>query len=118
MLRIAWNSIDGRLNRNTCSGTEVPPVQCARGLSCCFCLVFVELGFLGIDYASILWEMSYSSKVDMRFENVAIGTFQETDHLYLIGLCKLFIFAMCVCICVFVSFSSIPLYIAALTLMH
>ena len=33
MLRITRNSADGRLNRNTsCSGTEVTPVQCARGL--------------------------------------------------------------------------------------
>ena len=33
MLRIARNSVNGRLNRNTfCSGAEVAPVQCKRGL--------------------------------------------------------------------------------------
>ena len=32
MLRIARNSVDGRLNRNTfCSGTEIALVQCVRG---------------------------------------------------------------------------------------
>ena len=34
MSRIARNSVNGRLNRNTfCSGAEVVPVQCKRGLS-------------------------------------------------------------------------------------
>ena len=33
MLRIARNNVDGMLNRNTCSGTEVAPKQCARGLN-------------------------------------------------------------------------------------
>ena len=33
MSRIAHNSVNGRLNRNTfCSGAEVAPVQCKRGL--------------------------------------------------------------------------------------
>ena len=33
MSRIARNSVNGRLNRNTfCSGAEVVPVQCKRGL--------------------------------------------------------------------------------------
>ena len=33
MSRIARNSVNGRLNRNTfCSGAEVAPVQCKRGL--------------------------------------------------------------------------------------
>ena len=37
MSRIARNSVNGRLNRNTfCSGAEVVPVQCKRGLSHCF----------------------------------------------------------------------------------
>ena len=27
------NSVDGRLNRNICSGAEVAPGQCARGHS-------------------------------------------------------------------------------------
>ena len=34
MSRIARNSVNGWLNRNTfCSGTEVAPVQCKRGLN-------------------------------------------------------------------------------------
>ena len=34
MSRIPRNSVNGRLNRNTfCSGAEVAPVQCKRGLS-------------------------------------------------------------------------------------
>ena len=34
MSRIARNSVNGRLNRNTfCSGAEVVPVQCKRGQS-------------------------------------------------------------------------------------
>ena len=34
MSRIARNSVNGRLNRNTfCSGAEVAPVQCKRGLN-------------------------------------------------------------------------------------
>ena len=34
MSRIARNSVNGRLNRNTfCSGAEVVPVQCKRGLT-------------------------------------------------------------------------------------
>ena len=33
MSRIARNSVNGRLNRNTfCCGAEVVPVQCKRGL--------------------------------------------------------------------------------------
>ena len=33
MSRIARNSVNGRLNRNTfCSGAEVAPVQCKRSL--------------------------------------------------------------------------------------
>ena len=33
MSRIARNSVNGRLNRNTvCFGAEVVPVQCKRGL--------------------------------------------------------------------------------------
>ena len=33
MSRIARNSVNGRLSRNTfCSGAEVVPVQCKRGL--------------------------------------------------------------------------------------
>ena len=33
MSRIARNSVNGRLNRNTfCSGAEAVPVQCKRGL--------------------------------------------------------------------------------------
>ena len=35
MSRIARNSLDGGPNRNTfCSGTEVAPLQCSRGLIC------------------------------------------------------------------------------------
>ena len=34
MSRIARNSVNGKLNRNTfCSGAEVVPVQCKRGQS-------------------------------------------------------------------------------------
>ena len=33
MSRIARNSVNGWLNRNTCSGAEGAPVQCKRGLS-------------------------------------------------------------------------------------
>ena len=33
MSQIARNSVNGRLNRNTCSGAEVVPVQCKRGLN-------------------------------------------------------------------------------------
>ena len=35
MLRIAQNSVNGKLNRCTCPGTEVAPVQCARGGAKC-----------------------------------------------------------------------------------
>ena len=31
--RIARNSVNGGLNRNTCSGAEVALVQCKRGLN-------------------------------------------------------------------------------------
>ena len=31
MLRIAQNSVNGKLNRCTCPDTEVAPVQCAWG---------------------------------------------------------------------------------------
>ena len=45
MLRIAQNSVDGRLNRNTCSSTEVAQMQCARGLNYVYTnmLSFLEL---------------------------------------------------------------------------
>ena len=34
MSRIARNSVNGRLNRNTfCSGAQVVPVKCKRGLN-------------------------------------------------------------------------------------
>ena len=39
MSRIARNSVNGRLNRNTCSGAEVAPVQCKWGLILPFCLI-------------------------------------------------------------------------------
>ena len=41
MSRIARNSVNGRLKRNTCSGAEVAPAQCKRDLMDCAYLVSV-----------------------------------------------------------------------------
>ena len=50
MSRIARNSVNGRLNRNTfCSGAEVVPVQCKRGLD------LVGMEWNGMEWNGMEW---------------------------------------------------------------